>query len=99
MNKDTNQPAIVFKNKKTPGGVLANIELVFGGIHKIKGFKIIASKYNSSGYAVIPPKTENIGGRGSQWFYFCEDKDVWDELQDTIISRYLGSVFTEPDKT
>ncbi len=87
---------ITVKPKKSGSSTLAIVDLLLNGIHKVKGFTIMASHYG--GFVVYPPRNLNKVGKW-ECMYYCEDKTVWKDLESKIIEEYTNRVFPEQHST
>ncbi|HCM67449.1 MAG TPA: hypothetical protein DIS62_00370, partial [Candidatus Kerfeldbacteria bacterium] len=88
-------PKFNLKPRKEPKKVLADIELIFDQIHKVKGFVLVASTLGTSdGYHLVAPKKQVTTGRPF-WYYWCDDKQLWGRLEEAVIKKYLDLTFPD----
>ena len=90
MSIDTSNIKIIVKPKKSGSSTVAIVDLLINGVHKIKGFTVMTSKFG--GYVVYPPRNQRKDKKW-EYIYFCEDKEFWKKLEKKIIEKYNNKIF------
>ncbi len=97
MSIDTSNIKVSVKTKKPGSSTLAIANIIIDDVHRIKGFTVHLRKLDGN-YFVYPPRKQKDNKKW-EFYYYCENPELWKELETKIVEEFNNQVFKESLQT